>query len=751
MKFRLVLAITSLSVASLTALVTGSTAFSDQDHIMGFMTGDVATERQLEARFESMLTTENADHWMERLTAQPNHLGSAFNHGNAEYVAALYESWGYQVEIAEYDVLFPTPKIRELELISPTQYTARLMEMPLDSDPSTRQTDAQLPPYVAYGSDGDVTAEIVFVNRGVPADYEELARRGISVEGKIVIAKFGGSWRGIKPKVAAENGAIGTIIYSDPGDDGYGPGAVYPEGPFKNEWGVQRGSILDLPVRPGDPLTPFVGATADAERLPLSEAETLIPIPVLPISYSDALPILRALGGPEVPEDWRGALPITYRMGPGPATVRLHVEYNWDLATAYDVIATLPGAERPDEWVIRGNHRDGWVNGAADPISGHVAMMEEARVLGELYKNGWRPRRTIVYASWDAEEPALLGSTEWVEEHAAELREKAVIYINTDGTGRGFLNASGTPSLESMFEAIAYDIEDPQTGVSVAERRLAANAVNDRPDTGQQFRLPGMGAGSDWGPFYQHLGIPSLSIGYGGENPAGVYHTIYDTYAHYMRFGDPGMVYSRVLANTTGLVTLRMANATVLPFAFSRAYKTYGRYVDELIDLSDKMRGETVRHNSMVASGAFTLAADPTKTYVPPEAYAPVPHLNFAPLQNAIANLTIAADAYHEAIVPFMAGEAEVDDATINEANRVLYRAEQQFTPDHGLIHRPWYRHHIDAPGLYTGYGVKTMPAVREAIEERSWDEADEQIIILAGLMEAFAAEVNRAAGILGE
>jgi N-acetylated-alpha-linked acidic dipeptidase len=365
-------------------------SLANAQKIMGFKEINAAKQLEWEKQFDAQVKTSNLDEWMKFLTSHPHHVGSVQDKINAEYMANLFRSWGYQTEIAIYYVLFPTPKTRLLELLGNKPYKAKLQEPPLAADKTSGQKSEQLPSYNAYSADGDVTAELVFVNRGVPADYEELERMGVDVKGKIVIAKYGGSWRGVKPKVAAEHGAIGCIIYSDPADDGYAIGDTYPEGGYRPKFGVQRGSVMDMPVYPGDPLTPDVGATKDAKRLDIKDAKTIMKIPVLPISYEDALPLLQSLGGQVVPASWRGALPITYHVGPGKDKVHLKLAFNWDIKPLYDVIAKLPGTEYPDEWVIRGNHHDGWVNGAEDPISGMVAELEEARIVGELVKKGMK-------------------------------------------------------------------------------------------------------------------------------------------------------------------------------------------------------------------------------------------------------------------------------------------------------------------------------------------------------------------------
>src|SRR5438874_5169450 len=462
-----------------TALVAQTSA---NPPLLGFSADSAAKERVLESQFDSKLSRDNLRDWSKRLSARPHHIGTAYDADNAQFLASLYRSWGYDTHIETFDVLFPTPKTRVVELIAPEHYTLKLEEPPLLEDATSNQKSEQLPTYNAYSIDGDVTGDLVYVNYGIPADYEELEKRGVDVKGKIVISRYGGSWRGIKPKVAAEHGAIGCIIYSDPKDDGYFEGDVFPQGPMRNSNGVQRGSVLDMPLYPGDPLTPGVGASGNVKRYSVSEAPTITKIPVLPISYGDAQPLLAALKGPLAPEAFRGALNIPYHLGPGPAKIHLKVQSNWDIKKVYDVIAKIPGSESPDQWVIRGNHHDGWVNGAEDPISGQVALLEEARGLSQLLKQGWKPKRTIIYCAWDGEEPMLLGSTEWAEYHADELQQHGAIYINTDGNGRGFLEVEGSHSLEKFVNTVARDITDPEKNISVWKRKQAAVLLRGAPE-----------------------------------------------------------------------------------------------------------------------------------------------------------------------------------------------------------------------------------------------------------------------------
>ncbi|MFY0688219.1 MAG: M28 family metallopeptidase [Cyclobacteriaceae bacterium] len=702
--------------------------------ILGFSSSSAEQQLQLEARFDEMVSTQNIDDGVKRMSARPHYVGTDFGRQNAEWMVEQFKEWGYEAKIETYHVLFPYPKLRLLEMTAPEKYTAKLTAVPVTGDEYTAQGDELLPSYNAFSRDGDVEAELVFVNYGVPADYEELERLGISVEGKIVIAKYYGSWRGIKPKLAAEKGAIGCIIYSDPQDDGYVRGDVYPKGAFKNKTGVQRGSVMDMPLYPGDVLTPGYAATKKAKRLDRNEAPTITKIPVLPISYEDAQPLLAALEGPVAPRTWRGGLPITYHIGPGPAKVHLQLEFDWQIKPAHNVIAKMKGSEYPDQWVIRGNHHDAWVHGAADPVSGMVALMEEARVIGELAKAGNAPKRTVVFCGWDAEEPGLIGSTEWVEDYKAELQEKAVAYINTDGNGRGFMRAGGSHSLQQLVKEVAASVEDPQTGVAVGERVAALDRVNGGDGN---MKLYALGSGSDYTPFIQHAGIASINLGYGGENAGGEYHTIYDTYAHYTRFKDPGFAYGGALARTAGRLTLRLANADVIPLDFGQWFITVDGYLTEVIELVDKMRKERENYNLLVNQSAFELSADPTKKLVKPELKNNIPFVNFSPVQNSLSALNEKIATYQKVDKTALSAETQ------ETLNGLLQVAEQRLTSEAGLPRRSWYKHQIYAPGFYTGYGVKTLPAVREAIEQEDWQEVEEQIEVLASTFEAFGAHLD--------
>jgi N-acetylated-alpha-linked acidic dipeptidase len=738
-----------LMFAFLSPLAAQTVPVANDRPLLGFDRASSAAQRALEVRFDATLTANDLRTWMKRLSARPHHLGSPYGKENADFIAAQFRAWGFDTRIEEFSVLFPTPKTRLVELISPEKFTAGLAEPVLAEDSTSSQTAEQLPVYNAYSVDGDVTAPLVYVNYGVPRDYDELAERGIDVKGKIVIARYGGSWRGIKPKVAAEHGAVGCLIYSDPRNDGFYQGDVYPKGPWRNETGAQRGSVADMPLFPGDPLTPGVGATPGAKRLDVKNAPTLTKIPVLPISYRDAQPLLRALAGPLAPDAWRGALPLTYHIGPGPATVHLKVEFNWDRAIAYNVIAKLRGSERPDEWVIRGNHHDAWVNGAADPLSGLVAMMAEGRGLGELTKAGWKPKRTIVYCSWDGEEPGLLGSTEWVETHAELLRKNAVVYINSDSNARGFLGMSGSHTIEKFINEVARDVTDPQKKISVSDRARAAQILYGSPEARREardradLRIGALGSGSDYTAFLDHLGIASLNLGFGGEGETGgVYHSVYDSFDHYTRFGDPDFAYGIALAQTGGRAALRFANADVLPYAFTNFADSVGNYVREVGKLADDLREETKEKNRRIADKTFAAYFDPTETYVAPKPDGPVPFLNFAPLQNAFVRLQESAQKYDAAS---RATDRKMTPQQQQALDLALMQTERAMIRDAGLPRRPWFKHQIYAPGFYTGYGVKTLPAIREAIEQRNWPEAEQQINLVAETINQIAAAIDRA------
>jgi N-acetylated-alpha-linked acidic dipeptidase len=725
---------------------------SDDQPLYGFTAASSKTQREWENKFRAIPDPKILRDTMQRLSARPHHVGSPYDKQNAEWILAQFKSWGLDAQIETFEVLFPTPKERLLEMTAPTKFTAKLEEPAVAADPTSNQKSEQLPTYNAYSIDGDVTGKLVYVNYGLQRDYEELDRLGVSVKGAIVIARYGNSWRGIKPKIAAEHDAIGCIIYSDPRDDGYFEDDVFPNGPMRNENGVQRGSVMDAPIYPGDPTTPGVGSKGDVKRLALKDITTLTKIPTLPISYGDARPLLAALTGPMAPVSFRGALGQAYHVGPGLTTVHLKVQFNWDIKPVYNVIARIPGSEAPDQWIVRGNHHDAWVNGAEDPISGQIALLEEARALSELLKQGWKPKRTIIYCAWDGEEPMLLGSTEWAEYHGDELKQHGAIYINTDGNSRGYLGAQGSHSLEKFVNGVARDITDPEKNISVWKRAQAARLVGRGPDnadrkearTRPDLRIGPLGSGSDYTAFIDHLGVASLNVGYGGEDEGGIYHSIYDDFYWYTHFADKDFVYGRAMAQTVGTMVMRFADADVLPYDFLNFADTTRRYSDELKKMLKDKQDEIRERNQNIEEGAYSAVSDPRRpTVAPPKEEVP-PFINFAPLDNAQNTLERSAERYGKAVKAFTAGGGAA--GSLKSLNDKLIQAERRLTNPDGLPRRPWYQHLIYAPGFYTGYGAKTLPGVREGIEEKRYQEAEKEIMRVAKALEDYATAIDAAA-----
>ncbi|MGA8215822.1 MAG: transferrin receptor-like dimerization domain-containing protein [Candidatus Sulfotelmatobacter sp.] len=747
----LLLTFTQFAVAQTSGEQTVAPSVSPAQ-LLGYTAQTSAPERDWEKKFQDGIVAANVRENNRRLSARPHHVGSPYDKDNAEWMLARFKEWGFDAHIETFDVLFPTPKERVLELLEPTQFRAKLQEPVLAADPTSNQTSEQLPTYNAYSIDGEVTAPLVYVNYGNREDYEQLDRLGVSVKGAIVIARYGEGWRGIKPKVAGEHGAIGCIIYSDPRGDGYFHGEDYPEGGWRPREGVQRGSVMDTDY-PGDPLTPGVGAVPGAKRLAIKDAKTITKIPVLPISYADALPFLSALHGPIAPETWRGALPITYRVGPGPARVHLKVASNWDIKPVNDVIATLRGSATPDQWVIRGNHHDAWVNGADDPIAGMSPELEEARMLGELRKQGWSPKRTIIYCAWDGEEPGLLGSTEWVETHLDELRKHAVAYINSDSNGRGFLSAGGTQDLQAVISAVARDVKDPEKNISVWERAhlRAILRAKDAEERGQirkrgDLRVNELGDGSDYTAFQDHAGISSLNLGFGGEDEGTQYHSIYDDFYWYTHFADTDFAYGRALAQTAGTTLMRIAGADLLPYEYTSQADAIAKYETDLEKLLKDKQEEFTERNLELQEGVFTATADPHQTSVPPSGETVPPFMNFAPMKNSIELLKKSADGYSKALAKFKSGSATISQQSLDKVNADLLGISRLFLNEKGLPERPWFKNQIYAPGAYAGYGAKPVAAVREYMDERKWQQADAQIPMVAQVIENIAGGISKAA-----
>ena len=722
----------------------------------GFTPDHAKAQRALESTFDAAIDPAEMKAWLLDMSSLPNHVGSAHDKENADMMLAKFKSWGWDARIETFYILYPTPQKLSLELLGPKPFTAALKETPVEGDRTSGKTEDALPPYVAYQGDGDVTADLVYVNYGMPDDYATLERMGVSVRGKIVIARYGAGWRGLKPQLAQEHGALGCLIYSDPADDGYGTDDVWPKGGQRPPQGVQRGSVQKMMVYAGDPLTPGVGSTKDAKRLTRETAETILKIPALPISYADAKPLLEALGGRVAPANFRGMLPITYHVGGvGAASVHLVVKSDWSQKPIYNVIAVMKGKDYPDQWIVRGNHHDGWVFGANDPLSGNVVLMEEAKAIGALAKTGWRPKRTLVYASWDAEEPGLIGSTEWAEQHAAELQKKALAYINSDSNDRGFLGAEGSHSLQTLVNQVAGDVPDPQTGVSVGERLRAqlmvraaqpgarddAKALGEIAATDRELPLLPLGSGSDYTPFIQHLGVASLNLGYGGEGDhGGVYHSIYDSYDHYIRFGDPTFAYETTLAKTAGRIILRLADADAPPMRLAPVAEGIERYLKEVKGLVDKAKAEDAKLSKLLQAKAYDLAGDPALPLSAPVLPGTVKAPDFSALETAVKRLSAATAAFDSAYAKSVGGLDAKRQAALE---RMMSGLEQDLTAPEGLPGRPWFHHMIYAPGVLTGYGAKTLPGIREAIEGRRWDEAQTYVGVVARTLDHYSSRLE--------
>jgi N-acetylated-alpha-linked acidic dipeptidase len=750
-KFAVVTAVAAAMALSVVAVAQGSPKTPP---------AAMMSQGDLEKKFDSLIDTKDMDGWLKQMAAEPNQVGSPHDKANAEFMLAKFKEWGWDARIETFEVLYPTPISETLEIVGDQPFKATLQEPPIPGDTTEKHMAGALPAWVAFGADGDVTSQLVYVNYGMPDDYKALERLGIDVKGKIVIARYGAGWRGLKPKLAQEHGAIGCIIYSDPKDDGYYRDDAYPNGPARPPHSFQRGSVADMTTYPGDPLTPGYGSTKDAKRLPIAEAKTILKIPVLPISYADAQVFLERLKGPVAPVSFRGGLPITYHVGPG-SQVHLATKAEWTNKTIYDVIAVMKGGQYPDQWIVRGNHHDGWVYGASDPLSGNVAMMSEAKAIGALVKTGWRPKRTLVYASWDAEEPMLLGSTEWAETHADELKAHAVLYINTDNNGRGFLGIEGSHDFQRLVNGVANDVQDPEAHVSIGAR-LRANLMVDGAAPGasgqaqalaklaasdRDLPIGPLGSGSDYSSLLQHLGVPALNLGFGGEDDGGgVYHSAYDTYEHYSRFVDPGFAYGGLLARTAGRLVLRVSEADLPVQRFGDFADTVGTYLDEIKSLTNSRRDAAEAQERLIKSGAYRLADDPHRPEIAPTFEGRVPYINFTPLDNAVDRLKRSAKAYDAALA---AGGARLPADKLAKLWTMTRDIDQLLLVDEGLPFRPWYRNMVYAPGRFTGYGAKTLPGVREAVEERRWDDANRYSGIIAGVLNAYADRLDQATALI--
>lgn len=757
-KFGVALSCLSLTCLAAAAAMPDSTMAPPGSDMLGFTSRGAAQERDLEQRFDAQLSASEMREWLRQLSSEPNQVGSPHDKANAEFLQALFKKWGWDAHIEVFDVLYPTPKQELVEMVAPTNFKATLHEPPVKGDRTSTAAGA-LPPYNAYGTDGDVTAPLVYVNYGMPADYKELARYGVSVKGKIVIVRYGKGWRGLKPELAYEHGAVGCLIYSDPRDDGYFNGESYPQGGWRPAEGVQRGSVMNIKLYPGDPTTPGYGSVPGAKHLPIKDSASIVKIPVLPISYADATPLLQALGGPVAPTGWRGALPFTYHIGAGPAQVHLLVKSDWSLKPIYDVIATLKGSTDRNQWIVRGNHHDGWVFGAWDPLAGTIALMGEAKALGALHRQGWRPARTIVYASWDGEEPMLLGSTEWAETHAKELQQKAVLYLNSDTNARGFLSVDGSHSLQHMVNQVTAGVMDPETKVSVQQRERALMEVTGAGPSatpmekdlarlaaaGGDVPMGALGSGSDYSPFLDHLGLATLHVEFGGEDAdAGIYHSRYDSFDHFIRFGDPTFRYEVALAEVAGHIVLRTADAEVLPMRFTDFSATLDRYVKQLHDEVSDERKAAQRQHKLLDSDAYRLTSDPTRPVSPPERLSDVPNVDLSPLDQAAQRLRQSAQAFETAYAARASAGLSIPSGQLREINGLMGTMEQHLLDEAGLPGRSWYKNVMQAPGQLTGYAPKTLPAVREALEARDWSGAERSAVATARVLDGYRMQLEK-------
>lgn len=697
--------------------------------LRGFFPASRARQVEIEKKFRHVPTPERARIDLWALTAEPHVAGTPEDFRTAQFVLGQFRAASLDAQLVEYDVLLPMPKEVKVDLVAPIQRKGPTPEGGW-VEAGGRDHSKVILGYSAYSPSGEVTAEVVYANYGLPEDYDRLRAAGVDVKGKIVLVRYGKCFRGVKSYVAEQNHAAGVLIYSDPAEDGYRQGDPFPKGPWRPATGVQRGSILYLTDYAGDPLTPGVAATKHAKRLAAHDATTLPRIPTAPISHADALPILENLNGPVAPRAAQGALPLTYHVGPGRAKVHLKLDMDFRTRPIWNVIARIPGVTEPDQWVIVGNHRDAWTYGAVDPSSGTAPLLGVARGLGELLKQGWRPRRTIILASWDAEEFGLIGSTEWVEEHADELARKAVAYVNMDsGVAGSHFSASAVPSLARLIREVAEDVMDPNTGRSVFAvwseeaahvRReggipyAVLNSSRAAEDSGA--RVGDLGSGSDYTAFLQHLGIPALDVNFGG--PYGVYHSLYDNFQWMQSFGDPHFRYSVAAAEIYGTLVLRLAEADILPFdpeEYGKALQLY------LADLQEELN----------KAGS-------------------VGQLEFDNVRTSVARFSEEASALARQLASVgEGGEAEAGD--LQKVNRALMSLERAFLLEVGLPRRAWFRHAFYAPGVYTGYSAVIFPGVREAAARQDWRAANQQLAQIRAAIDRGTQTLRRSRDALSE
>ena len=680
-------AISSIVLVSVMAV---SLKGQSPDGLMGFSVEAADQQRNFERIMATVPNAERMHEYHYVMTRRPHHAGTEQNYEYALYIKDRLEEFGYKTEMFKYDILIPWAGENRISLTFPETKEIVVTEPPIKEDPDTL-IEGGLPPMAAYVTPGDVSGSLVYVNYGRIQDYRLLDEMGVSLEGKIVLTRYGGSpgqMRGMKVREAAKRGAVGAIIYSDPEDDGYVRGDVYPNGTWRPWEGVQRGSYLDVPIYPGDPLTPFEPSIPGVERIPMDQAETIQKIPAHPISYGEALKLLQHIGGPVVPREWQGGLPLAYHIGPGPAEVSMHIELDYQTRPVWNVFGTIEGSVEPDRVVLAGGHRDSWVLGARDPISGAVSLLETARGIAEAVEQGFRPRRSIQFSSWGGEDFFLLGSTEYGEQFADELKKNMVVYINRESYTAGAWGTSGNHSLEKFVIETSLDAPHP-SGTSLYKAWT-------EEQKGKALHIGALGSGSDYTVFLDHLGVPSLGPGYGSGN--GVYHSLYDTLVWFQKFGDPGYKYGLAQADMVGRLMMRLANAEVLPFESTGTADAIGGYLDELAELD--IEGELRESLSNISSAN-------------------------ARFRSSAVYTNLATDVLLEC------GQDELETRTsvLDELNGLIMQVDRDFLDERGLPRRPWYRNQLYAPGYYTGYAAKTLPGVREAMEEQQWNIAKEQAI----------------------
>ena len=675
-------------------LLVSSPAFAQTTTIDGFQSDRVTAQRNWETVFRGVPSPKSAREHLRILTREPHIAGTKEDYDTAIYVRDQLRSYGIPAELKQYDVWLNYPKTPPvIELITAKRQKLNIHEAVVSKDPSSSHPKIT-PLFNGYSASGDVTAPVVYANYGLPNDYEELKKAGVDVKGKIVIVRYGNSFRGVKAKVAQDHGAIGCIIYSDPADDGYMQGDVFPKGPWRPEASGQRGSVQYLFDYPGDPLTPGRPAIDGVPRLKPEEATDLTRIPVQPIAYDVAKTIIAPLKGPVRPRGFQGGLPFAYHVGgTDDVKVRLKVDMDYKLRPIWNVIGRIEGTDLRDRWVVLGNHRDAWVFGAVDPNSGTSAMLEVGRGMGELLKQGWKPRRTIVFCSWDAEEYGLVGSTEWVEELAGELREKAVAYLNLDAAVSGVhFGASSVPSLWKLMRAVTREVRDPKTGKTVYQQwqdQSRSQGSEEERNTGGEARIGALGSGSDYTPFLQHLGIASTDMGFGGDY--GVYHSAYDSFYWMDQFGDPGFFYHVAAAQIWGTLALRLSDADGLSFDYT--------------DYANEIRG--FFRDAMRVAGWRKL----------------VDSFDDKAMNAALEDFAREAERVEKARQDAIKAGDRGRLAKINDA---LMNAERQFIEPRGLRGRAWYKHQIYAPGFYTGYAAQPLTDFRQAIDDRNGAQAKE-------------------------